>query len=204
MCLKFSYNKLIVFALGMAIGLWSAIFFHSSNKENEIKSKDATQEIKDRLIKQETDLFEKKLNEIGCNGTESEQKLYKEISRKSLSKGEGGGIGSGSGEGSEKLKLKLNHIVKKDSKNVGVMILSKPRPEYTCKARINNTQGKVMLKITFLANGEIGGVSLLDGLPNGLNEQAIQAARKIKFEPANINGKNYTVTKRIQYNFTIY
>ncbi len=87
---------------------------------------------------------------------------------------------------------------------VGIQILSKPRPGYTDSARTNNVQGTVMLTVTFLASGQVGGVSAVKGLPDGLTEKAIAAARQIQFKPAMKNGQAYTVTKRIQYNFTIY
>jgi hypothetical protein len=61
-----------------------------------------------------------------------------------------------------------------------------------------------MLTVTFLSSGSIGGVSAVKGLPNGLTEKAIAAAREIQFKPAMKNGQAYTVVKRIQYNFTIY
>jgi TonB family protein len=83
-------------------------------------------------------------------------------------------------------------------------IISKPRPNYTDKARQNQIQGKIQLRVTFLATGEIGSVSPLSSLPDGLTEQAIIAAQNIKFEPATEDGRLMTVTKLIEYNFTIY
>ena len=83
-------------------------------------------------------------------------------------------------------------------------ILSKPRANYTDSARQNNTQGSVSLRVTFLADGQIGSVSTVNTLPDGLTEQAIAAARSIKFQPAQSNGKPISVTKIVQYNFTLY
>ena len=60
------------------------------------------------------------------------------------------------------------------------------------------------LRVTFNANGTIGGISAVSGLPNGLTEQAIAAARGIRFEPAKKNGVPYTVTKQVAYTFTLY
>ncbi len=86
----------------------------------------------------------------------------------------------------------------------GVTITSKPRANYTDAARTAQVQGTVTLKVTFLANGSIGSVSAVSGLPNGLTEQAIAAAHGIRFEPAMKNGVPQTVTKSVQYSFTIY
>ena len=86
----------------------------------------------------------------------------------------------------------------------GIKILSKPRPGYTDAARQNNIQGTVILRVTFLASGQVGGISAVKGLGNGLTEQAIAAARRISFEPAKVNGVSQNVTKQIEYTFSIY
>ncbi|HEY0427116.1 MAG TPA: energy transducer TonB [Pyrinomonadaceae bacterium] len=93
---------------------------------------------------------------------------------------------------------------KKSGAVTQLKILSKPRALYTDEARANNVQGTVSLKVTFTAAGTIGSISTVSSLPDGLTEQAIAAARQIKFEPAKINGASYSVTKTVAYSFTIY
>lgn len=83
-------------------------------------------------------------------------------------------------------------------------IIDKPKPSYTDGARQHLVQGTVILRVTFLANGSIGNVSAVNGLPDGLTEQAIAAARSIRFEPAKVNGQNQTVTKQVEYRFSIF
>jgi TonB family protein len=83
-------------------------------------------------------------------------------------------------------------------------ILAKPRPNYTDLARQNNIRGNVTLRITFLASGQIGSISPVSGLAYGLTEQAIAAARNIRFEPATKDGMPYTVARTVQYSFSIY
>jgi TonB family protein len=87
---------------------------------------------------------------------------------------------------------------------VNVKILSQPRASYTDSARQAGIQGKVVLRVTFQADGNIGAISAVSGLPNGLTERAIAAARSIRFEPAKRNGVPYSVTRTIEYSFTIY
>ncbi len=130
--------------------------------------------------------------------------------------GEGNGIGSGSGNGNGdgngdgdgsggRRRVTNNPPPERPSgPTTGIQIRSKPRPGYTDTARQNNVQGTVMLRVTFQANGTIGSISPIKGLPNGLTEKAIAAARQISFSPAMRNGQPYSVTKSIQYNFTIY
>ncbi len=86
----------------------------------------------------------------------------------------------------------------------GIKITSKPKPPFTDAARQNQIQGVVRLKVTFLASGQIGSISPIQGLSGGLTEQAIAAARNIRFEPAKRNGVPYTVIKSVEYNFTLY
>jgi TonB family protein len=90
------------------------------------------------------------------------------------------------------------------SKIVGLKVISKQRPNYTEEARQNNVQGTVRLRVTFLASGQIGAISTISGLPDGLTEQAIAAARQIQFEPAKRNGQPISVVKTVEYSFTLY
>lgn len=83
-------------------------------------------------------------------------------------------------------------------------ILAKPPAAYTDAARLSFTRGKVALRVTFLASGEIGAVTPVTELPHGLTEQAIAAARGIRFEPARQNGQPVSVVKTVEYNFTIF
>jgi len=87
---------------------------------------------------------------------------------------------------------------------VGVKILSQPRASYTDAARQAGIQGKVVLRVTFQSDGSVGAISAVSGLPNGLTERAIAAARSIRFEPAKRNGVPIAVTRTIEYSFTIY
>ncbi len=112
--------------------------------------------------------------------------------------GNGGGTGAGDGD-SDGPPPEIKRGVTQ-----GLKIISKPRPGYTDAARQNNIQGTVILRVTFLASGQVGGVSVVKGLPNGLSEQAIAAAKRINFEPAKTNGVGQSVTKQVEYSFSIY
>ncbi len=115
--------------------------------------------------------------------------------------GNGNGNGNGTGGGDDgDIEVKRPPV----GPTVGVKILAKPRANYTDAARQNQVQGKVVLRVTFAANGSIGNISVISGLGNGLTEQAIAAARGIKFEPAKRGGVPYPVTKPVEYTFTIY
>jgi TonB family protein len=85
-----------------------------------------------------------------------------------------------------------------------LQIISKPMARFTDNARRNETEGSVRLRVVFTASGQIGNIIPVSGLPDGLTEQAIIAARQIKFEPATRNNKPITETKIVEYKFTIY
>ncbi len=123
-----------------------------------------------------------------------------------IGSGSGGGLGTGNGNGrgAGDGDDGAPPPARPAGVTAGLKILSKPRPGYTDAARTNNIQGTVILRVTFLASGAIGSISPVKGLPNGLTEQAIAAARRIAFEPAKVNGIGQTVTKQIEYSFSIY
>lgn len=118
--------------------------------------------------------------------------------------GGGDGNGNGNGRGDGNGRTPPPPAEARPAVTTAFKILSKPRPGYTDAARSNNIQGTVTLRITFLANGQIGGVSAVSGLPHGLTDKAIAAARAIRFEPQMVNGVPQSVTKTLQYSFTIY
>jgi TonB family protein len=69
-----------------------------------------------------------------------------------------------------------------------VEILSKPTPAYTPEARELKVEGEVVLEVVFVASGEMHVVGIVERLGHGLDEAAIQAAKKIRFRPARRNG----------------
>lgn len=113
--------------------------------------------------------------------------------------GNGNGNGTGDGDGGIGPPPPARAVVTQK-----LAITAKPRPGYTDAARQANIQGTVILRVTFLGSGQIGGISAVKGLPNGLTEQAIAAARRISFQPQLVNGVPQSVTKQIEYTFSIY
>ena len=119
-------------------------------------------------------------------------------------RGDGRGDGEGDGTGPGRGNFDPDKLAVVKAPPSPLKILSKPRANYTDAARQAQVQGKVVLRVTFAANGTIGGISVISGLGNGLTEQAIAAARNIKFEPAKKNGQPVATVKSIEYTFTIY
>jgi periplasmic protein TonB len=63
-------------------------------------------------------------------------------------------------------------------------ITFKPAAVYTDDARTHNIQGNAVVKVIFHANGTIEVINLVRGLGHGLDENALQCARGIRFHPA--------------------
>jgi len=85
-----------------------------------------------------------------------------------------------------------------------LIVLEKPTPSYTSDARSSGVSGTVVLVVTFQADGQIGGIVLKKFLDKGLDKKAFEAARKIKFLPAEVDGKPVETTATFEYSFSVY
>src|ERR1051325_4995462 len=83
-------------------------------------------------------------------------------------------------------------------------LISKPEPQYTEDARKNQITGTVVLKVVFASSGTVTNIRTVSGLPFGLTERAIAAARQIKFEPATKDGHKVSMWMQLEYNFNLY
>jgi TonB family protein len=64
--------------------------------------------------------------------------------------------------------------------------------------------GTVELRAVFAADGTVKHILITEGLPYGLTEAAVTAARQIKFQPATKEGRNVSVYIQLEYNFNLY
>lgn len=85
-----------------------------------------------------------------------------------------------------------------------VRLAMKPEPTYTESARQGQITGTVVLRVVFSASGSVVNIEVRSGLPYGLTENAIVAARKIKFHPGIKNGKPVATRMQLEYNFNLY
>jgi TonB family protein len=87
---------------------------------------------------------------------------------------------------------------------IPLKVLTKPRPNYTELARQAGVSGIVTLLVNFSETGTVKNVLVLKPLGFGLDQEAIRAVQKIKFEPVQKNGKPVAVVKTVQYKFTLF
>ena len=113
-----------------------------------------------------------------------------------VSGGAPGGVSEGIGVGSVNGRSKPQDRLRPK-------ILYREKAEYTQKARDRGIEGKVILEMVFQADGKITGIKVIQGLPDGLTEKAIEAAQKIRFEPAMKDGVPINVRGKIDYHFSL-
>ena len=83
-------------------------------------------------------------------------------------------------------------------------ILYKVKASYTEHARRNRIEGEVILNVVFAADGAIHSIRVVRGLPDGLTEKAIEAAKKTRFRPAIENGVPVSVRGDLSFTFSLY
>jgi TonB family protein len=110
-----------------------------------------------------------------------------------------GGGGPGGGGGGDYSKIFTGKDVTSKAR-----LISKPEPQYTEDARKNQITGTVVLKVVFASSGQVTNIRTVSGLPYGLTERAIAAARQIKFVPATKDGHQVSMWMQLEYNFNLY
>jgi TonB family protein len=112
---------------------------------------------------------------------------------------EGGGGPGGGGGGAD-----YNRIFRSSEVSSRARVLDKPEPQYTESARKNQITGTVVLRAVFSSSGSVTNISTIRGLPDGLTERAISAAKQIRFVPAQKDGHPVSMWMQLEYNFNLY
>lgn len=120
--------------------------------------------------------------------------------------GEGGGAGQGRGgnAGGGDIGLGGGRTVEPMSASLRPTILYKEKAKYTEEARQNKIQGTVVLSVVFTADSRITNIKVVRGLPDGLTEKAIEAAQRIRFNPAVRAGVPVSVRGNLEFTFNLY
>lgn len=111
------------------------------------------------------------------------------------------GSGEGWGGGRESDGTRLFSHKEVDQR---VRVLFRAEPQYTEEARRNQVEGTVVLKANFSSTGRVENIRVVSGLPFGLTEKAIDAARQIRFSPAMKDGRPVSQYIQIDYEFHLY
>jgi TonB family protein len=112
--------------------------------------------------------------------------------------GEGGGVGPGKGGGIGGGVFRVGGGVS------APRALDTPDPEYSEEARKAKYQGVCILWLIVGPDGHPRDVKIARSLGMGLDQKAIEAVRKWKFEPAMKDGKPVAVQINVEVNFRLY
>jgi len=82
-------------------------------------------------------------------------------------------------------------------------VISKPPVQYTAEARQMKVEGNVVLRVTFLATGQVVVQGVVHGLGHGLDEEARRVAQQIRFRPATRDGRPVDLTTTITITFQL-
>lgn len=88
-------------------------------------------------------------------------------------------------------------------RSTNLEILSKPPAPYTAEAKQLRIQGDVVLRVTFMANGQVIVQGVVHGLGHGLDEEAERVAQQIRFRPATRNGQAVDLTTNVTITFQL-
>jgi TonB family protein len=69
-----------------------------------------------------------------------------------------------------------------------IVVISKPKAEYTSEAKQLRIEGDVTLQVRFTASGQVEVLRVINGLGHGLDERARVVAEGIRFKPATKDG----------------
>ena len=83
-------------------------------------------------------------------------------------------------------------------------LTKRAEPSYTNEAKEKGIKGVVVLMVVFSGTGKVTEIRVVSGLPYGLTDRAIEAAKKIKFIPATKDGHPVSMWMQLEYNFNLY
>lgn len=114
-----------------------------------------------------------------------------------VGEGDGPGLGPGKGGGTGDGVFKLGGGVSPPR------VLFRPQPEYSDDARKARAQGTVELLIIVRADGTVDFQNVTKRLGYGLDQKAIDAVRKWRFDPGRKDGKPVATEVLVEINFAL-
>jgi TonB family protein len=113
-------------------------------------------------------------------------------------RGVGGGAGVGDGSGDEvKVVFTQSEVTKKAE------VLFKPAPDYG-GLKADAAEGEVKLRVVLCPRGYVSNIEVLSKAAAKLTEQVVEAAREIRFIPAEKDGKRVAQYATVEYSHHVY
>ena len=83
------------------------------------------------------------------------------------------------------------------------VVVKEVKPQYTAEARKAGIQGVVVLDCVVETDGRVGDVTVTKPLEDGLDQEAVKAARQWRFEPGKKDKKPVRVLITLEMTFTL-
>jgi periplasmic protein TonB len=119
----------------------------------------------------------------------------------------GVGAASGSGRGGTQAGVNAgvnyNDVFSISNVTTRPQILARPVPGYTEEARRAQAEGAVKLSVVLNANGKVSEITVARALGYGLDQRAIEAARELRFIPAQKDGHTVSVRVFLEFKFSL-
>jgi len=119
---------------------------------------------------------------------------------------QGNGVGAASGGGRGGIPnegVNYNDVFSVSNVTTRPQILARPIPGYTEEARRAQVEGAVKLSVVLNANGTVSEITVARALGYGLDQKAIEAARELRFVPAQKDGRTVSVRIFLEFKFTL-
>jgi len=118
----------------------------------------------------------------------------------------GTGVGTASDVGRNGVlgaEVNYNNVFSISGVTTRPQILARPVPGYTEDARRAQVEGAVRLSVVLNANGTVSEIKVARALGYGLDEKAVEAAKELRFTPAQKDGHVVSVRVFLEYKFAI-
>jgi len=119
---------------------------------------------------------------------------------------QGNGVGTASGGGRGGIPnegVNYNEVFSVSNVSTRPQILARPVPGYTEEARRAQVEGAVKLSVVLNANGTISDITVARALGYGLDQKAIEAAKELRFIPAQKDGHTVSVRVFLEFKFSL-
>ena len=119
---------------------------------------------------------------------------------------QGNGVGTASGGGRGGIPnegVNYNDVFSVSNVSTRPQILARPVPGYTEEARRAQVEGAVKLSVVLNANGTVSEITVARALGYGLDQKAIEAARELRFIPAQKDGHTVSVRVFLEFKFSL-
>ena len=114
-----------------------------------------------------------------------------------------GSVAPGNGNSTQSPTMDSSRNFEESEVTRKAFMILQPEPDYTREARDIGLEGVVKLKGVLSASGKVANISVIEGLPYGLTEKAIQAFRHLMFLPALKGDERVSQLITVEYSFRI-